>query len=565
MAKTSSNSPLGRFGAQRVPTSAGLKPTPGVNFNPRMPPGRAPYTSMPGDEGTQPSWLPSKPPPNIWQRFRQAARYTITGASSAWFGPLDPMLPYAPVDVKGRQLDYPIGYNLQVVPRQEESVSFGMLRSLADGYDIVRALIETRKDQVAKMPWEIIDTTQRKGDGSFASADDKPGVVAFKDFLEYPDNEHSWDTWVRAALEDVLTIDALTIYPRPTKGGAVYSLDLYDGTMMARKLDPFGRTPMPPDVAYQQILKGVPAVDYTRDELIYIPRNWRAHKVYGYSPLEQIILTVNMGLRREISQLQYFTDGTVPDMIIQTPDTWSPQELVDYQNWWDGLLAGNTAYRRMVRFMPGGPGTGVHEVKEPPLKTDIDEWLIRICCFAFSIPPSAFIKQMNRSTAETAQETALEEGLLPLLHYLEDVLTYVMRKYFGITGCRFRFNTQKSADPAEQAKIDDTNIKNGSKTIDEVRENRGDDPYGWAAKPIIITNAGPVPLKEALDAATQNLSDHGSPAPPTPVVAGPNGKVSPKGTVSPNGKTAQKKSPSRLDRAETRLRYGRESQDSNGF
>ena len=562
MAKTQTAPPPGRFGAPRIPTSVGMKPTPGVNFNPRQPPGRSPYTSMPGDEGTQPSWLPSKPP-NIWQRFRQAARYTITGASSAWFGPLDPMLPYAPVDVKGRTLDYPIGYNLQVVPRQEEAVSFGMLRSLSDGYDIIRALIETRKDQVAKMPWEIIDITQQKGDGSFATAstDDRPDVAKFKDFLEYPDNEHSWDTWIRGALEDVLTLDALSIYPRPTKGGQVYSLDLYDGSMIARKLDPMGRTPTPPDVAYQQVLKGVPAVDYTRDELIYVPRNWRAHKVYGYSPLEQIILTVNMGLRREISQLQYFTDGTVPDMIVQTPDSWSPQELVDYQNWWDGLLAGNTAYRRMIRFMPGGAGTGVHEVKEPPLKTEIDEWIVRIACFAFSIPPSAFIRQMNRSTAETAQETALEEGLLPLLHFIEDVMTYIMRKYFLIQGCRFRFNTQKSADPMEQAKIDDINIKNGSKVIDEVRENRGDDPYGWADKPIIVTNAGPVPLKESLDAATSNLAEHGSPTPPppTPVVAGPNGKAPGK----PGAKPAQKKSLSRLARAETRLRYVTESRSSS--
>ena len=33
-----------------------------------------------------------------------------------------------------------------------------------------------------------------------------------------------------------------------------------------RVLDDHGRTPMPPAPAYQQVLKGMPAIDYTRDE-----------------------------------------------------------------------------------------------------------------------------------------------------------------------------------------------------------------------------------------------------------------------------------------------------------
>ena len=42
-----------------------------------------------------------------------------------------------------------------------------------------------------------------------------------------------------------------------------------------------GRAPEAPDPAYQQILKGVPAADFSADELIYLPRNLRAHRVTG--------------------------------------------------------------------------------------------------------------------------------------------------------------------------------------------------------------------------------------------------------------------------------------------
>ena len=73
---------------------------------------------------------------------------------------------------------------------------------------------------------------------------------------------------------------------------------------------------MPPATAYQQVLKGMPAVDYTRDELIYLPRNPRTHKIYGYSPVEQIVMTVNIALRRALHQLQFYTEGNIPESLI---------------------------------------------------------------------------------------------------------------------------------------------------------------------------------------------------------------------------------------------------------
>ncbi len=35
------------------------------------------------------------------------------------------------------------------------------------------------------------------------------------------------------------------------------------------------------------VSKGLPAVNYTRDELLYLPRNVRSHSLYGFSPVEQ--------------------------------------------------------------------------------------------------------------------------------------------------------------------------------------------------------------------------------------------------------------------------------------
>jgi hypothetical protein len=35
-----------------------------------------------------------------------------------------------------------------------------------------------------------------------------------------------------------------------------------------------------------------------------------------------------------------------------------------------------------------------------------DEWLARVICYAFSVPASAFISQVNRATSETFRAQA---------------------------------------------------------------------------------------------------------------------------------------------------------------
>ena len=77
------------------------------------------------------------------------------GTGADWFGPLDPLRPIAPPDVAGRRFDFPPGYNLVTRPRAYEPVGFAELRAFADAYDLLRLVIETRKDQMERQRWRI--------------------------------------------------------------------------------------------------------------------------------------------------------------------------------------------------------------------------------------------------------------------------------------------------------------------------------------------------------------------------------------------------------------------------
>jgi Putative phage tail protein len=220
-------------------------------------------------------------PPSVFARLAQATRYAITGVSpDTWFGPLQPLAPMAPPDVKGRQFDFPFGANLNYIPRAEDGISFAELRGLADALPLLRAVIETRKDQIAAQSYAV--RARARGD----SPDASPNIDAVTRFLVRPDRRHSFADWVRILVEDMLVIDAATIYPRYNRGGSLYSLDIIDGATIKPLIGEDGRTPDAPDPAYQQILKGVPAADFSAEELLYLPRNVRAHKLYGMSPVE---------------------------------------------------------------------------------------------------------------------------------------------------------------------------------------------------------------------------------------------------------------------------------------
>jgi hypothetical protein len=514
--------------------------------------------------------------PNFVQRVKAATRYVVNGVGTEnWFGPHQPLQPFTSQEdsagAKGRRFDYPTGYNLGYTPRSSETISFADLRQLAQNCDILRGVIEARKDQIAALDWAIRpresvgegggeskeahgDVETGRGLGSDGTSSDqraskrdpsgsgaKPGMGGDRgqaakpqnlsgagfgvpsgnrpatvqrselntiklpddmkkdirdvtDFLMYPDKEHTWDQWMRCVNEDMFVIDAATLYKRQTRGGDLYALEPIDGATIFPLLDATGRRPTDPgDPAYQQILHGVPAADYTASELLYMPRNVRADRVYGLSPVEQVVITVNTSIRRAIYQLDYYLAGSTPDAFVGLPEGWTLQNIRDFQSWFDGLMSGNLANRRKVRFMPG-KFTYV-ETKEPPLKDDYDEWLARVICFVFSISPEPFVTHLNRATAGTARSRALEEGLMPSQRWWKGLLDQIIRFDLKHPELEFVFLEDREQDPKAQMDVDTGYVKAGIFSIDEVRKARGKLPVGDAAEqPMLATTSGYVPI-----------------------------------------------------------------------
>ena len=418
------------------------------------------------------------------------ARGSAAGQGADWFGPLAPIAPGAPPDVAGRQWDYPSGFNLSLQPRPYEPVSFATLRQLADGWDLLRLVIETRKDQVARLAWTIRSRSSR--DTAAATA-----------FFARPDGIRNWADWLRLILEELFVTDAPALYCGRDRAGRLTALFPLDGATIKPVIDDWGRPPQPYSdggeivwpTAYQQILKGFPAVDYSIRDLVYRPRNPRVNRAYGYSPVEQIVATVNIALRRQLFLTDYFTEGNIPDSLIGVPEGWTPDQIASYQKYWDAYFSGDAGRRRRAKFVPGDVAKTFVQTKEPELKTIFDDWLARIVCFAFSVSPQALVSQMNRATAEVQKTLAEEEGLAPILSWVKGLIDDILAREFS-PDLEFAWTPTETIDPEAQERMLTSYTSRGILTLNEARAALGRPPLpdAVADTAMALTAAGYVGL-----------------------------------------------------------------------
>ncbi len=231
-------------------------------------------------------------------------------------------------------------------------------------------------------------------------------------------------------------------------------------------------------------------------DLIYRPRNIRVNHAYGFGPVEQIVTSVNIALRRQAFILDYFTQGNIPDSLIGVPENWTPDQIASYQKYWDAYFDGDLSRRRRAKFVPGGVAKTFIQTKEPDLKGPFDDWLARIVCFAFSISPQGLVQQMNRATAQTQKELSQEEGLAPILTWVKGLVDDIIADEFSAADLEFIWSADPSIDPQTQETILSSYTTKGILTINEARAALGREPLAEPAanKPMALTGNGYVAL-----------------------------------------------------------------------
>lgn len=400
---------------------------------------------------------------NSWDRPTPLDKNQGRGQNSYPFGPGVPVMPIRPLE-RPRQFQYRPGVNLWILPRYGYGLAdFQTLRNLSVACKEIRLNIELIKREIRSLDFEIVP--QRENDKSDYTAD----IDQVQAIFDEPDgNGLDFDSWINALLEEVLVTDALTIYPSMV-GNELASLDLIDGTTIRPVLDYRGKIAKPPAPGFIQVLYGQPAGVWTTNEMIYRPMNASVNSPYGTSPIEFIMLAVNLALRRDTYHVGYFTEGNVPEALVGAPATWSQNQIDTWQEYWDALVSGNLKQQRRIHWVPrdgSGAGLPVYEFKKDDIDSSVmDEWLMKVACWAFGNSPQEFGLTSGGAGlggagyADAMENVHYRSMIGPITQYIARILTKIIHTRMRKPHLQFHWvGLEPSEDTLKKAQVDQINI-----------------------------------------------------------------------------------------------------------
>ena len=467
------------------------------------------------------------------------------------FGPGMPITPGAinPVREDGRpdprRYEYQVAQNINVT--ETRFVPFKTLRASADQIDILRRCIEVVKAKTLSLDFDIVLGTDASEKIIAESGKDHIRAMAearkrftkdidrLRTFWENPDRSNglTFTDWINIALEEILVIDAWAVWPQKTVGGELYGLQILDGSTIKPLLDDRGMRPMPPNVAYQQILYGFPRSEFTAndddpnadgeftsDDLQYMVRNRRTISVYGFSPVERALPLADIYLRRQQWIRAEYTDGVVPELFFESDINFgtNAQLIRDYENIINDDLSGQTQQRMRARILPAGLKPFQPDGYGEKFKDTLDEFLIASICGHFGVQPTEIGYNPKGGLGgagfeEGKAQSASAVGIEPLVAWINKMITNISYTYLGMPReLEFKLLTSRREDNEASARKSQIEVTSAGKTINERRSELGlpllDTPQ--ADMPIMVAGAevllfspeGIINAKEVLTAST---------------------------------------------------------------
>ena len=455
---------------------------------------------------------------------------SVTGS----LGPGTPVGPAHQEEGRPRWWDYIPGTNVTISPRYGEQYSFETLYALANTWDVAGIAIEKRKDEFLKLepmirPRPVPGQTQKQA--SYRQDALRDQIADAAGFLETPDQQNAYPSWLGRYLDDLFKGDCATWYLRANMGGGLAAIEVPDGTTIKPIIDLWGRiAQVPPGTprhvhewtagelvgyqsagagtgmacsvcgaapGYAQVVKGMIWGWYGSDEIIYQPRWLRGKGLFGHPPAEGIILSINRALRRQSLDLAWYTEGTLPAAFMRIPEAWTIEQAQSFMAVLDQLYAGNDALRSRIIPIPGGANSGIERVMPEP-KGDMEEYLLHVGCAAYAVSPMeiGFIRSSGgaglggKGVAEEQKDTGRLRQI-SLAAHVRRAYNRILSTYWTPDLVLFYPSLEERKDQLDEAKTLHEYWMMGATTTDWIAENvLQQDPPGLGA--VIVTGQGMV-------------------------------------------------------------------------
>lgn len=354
------------------------------------------------------------------------------------------------------------------------------LRELADT-ETVQAAIDTVIKDMRSIPWQISPVDD--------DADPSSGVIteaerAMADLNPNPESlEDINEMFLRDAMEtgnlfgvinpqmdgrraEVVPLDPNTVTVDWDKHRILNSFYQYPNVAGSRFGEP---DPLEPD----EVLWGVAN-----------PETGRAG-FYGHSPVEKLQMIINvMGglVEKEVKELE---EGMPSGMITLLGDSWDDDDYEHFEEYWQNEVKGQ---QHKVPYSRGEAEFVPFNMSYKELQVlDRQQWYAKLVGAVFNVPVSESglqVGETNRATDVSIRQKYKQNGLRPWLDLLETVWTQQYLHKYWSENIQFEFDPGLDIlERKELATIHGKRLRQGSLTVNEVREELGKDPVPWGDEP----------------------------------------------------------------------------------
>jgi len=401
---------------------------------------------------------------------------------------------------KGRAFQYrrPALFNSTYRPGRKpgSQIPFSYMRQMATVYPIARACINRRITQITQLEWMVTTVDEIEDEKGHEA-----NIKKVTDWLHQPmGHKTRFREMMNTIIDDLLTIDATCFEYHKKRGGEFIDLVSVDPTTIVLRVTEHGATPEPPEVAYAQFIEGQKVAGFTTDELLYDMMRTRSMTPYGLSPIESLIVQIESALRGSLYNLDHFREGNVPTGFINLSEELAAtkDQVEEWQMWFDSILAGDMRKVHRLKILPGESKYTPTQKLEDMAFERFEMWLLQQTCAVFDVPPRdiGITLFVNKASDESQKKLSREKGLLPLAHFIKELLDEVIHTQMGLEKLQFEWTNLNPVDRLEEIEIQDKEIRLGKLSVDEARINDGLEPIGLGH--YIQTKGGPVLVEDFL-------------------------------------------------------------------
>lgn len=405
-------------------------------------------------------------------------------------------------------------------------ISYDTLRRAALSVHIVRICIHTLKQKVTKTKWVVqnTDITKRKMKD--------PRVKEVENLFKHPNtNDETFRTLLDKMVEDLLTLDAVSIEKTRYPDGALAEMYFVDSATIRPVYDEYGNQdiliPLPtttaekkgePDeelpTSYVQVLdnsqyggpeSGQIVAAWPKKDFIHFhmnPQGAMESFGYGLSPIEGILSVVSNILNADNYNSTYFEEGAFPPVVLQLIGQVNQRDLEAYREYLVAELSGNF-HRPAIMATEKAESLQIHNLKDMNNRDmqfmEYQNWLAKLCCAMFGMSPGDIgitDTQGSKNVAENQTEISEQKGYSSILHLFKEIFNQeIIWKDFGYEDLEFDWVATDQLAPDEASQMYDRDLKNGSRTLNEVRSKIGETPFPeWADEPMLLTGEGYKPI-----------------------------------------------------------------------